>query len=166
MWWWCGELSLCNFLPLLTVTICHYYKFILHDASHTIYHLWWLRSHSGRPFSHLAAPCHWQQISTARPTNPLKPTAPYRDNWQKWQTLCYHRQIRKYTSLNIITNSTLAPQTCCKRDLVSHCFHWHWLLYCITLYYIGSLIIVSNLMMAKSEMAETCSWYVTQKLQI
>ena len=36
---------------------------------------------------------------------------------------------------------------------------WHCCLYRIILCYIVSLIIVSNLMMAKSEMAETCSWY-------
>jgi len=63
-------------------------------------------------------------------------------------------------SLNIITNCTHAPQTWCKQDLISHCLHWHWWLYCITLYYIVSLIIVSYLMMAKSEMAKTCSWYI------
>jgi len=34
-------------------------------------------------------------------------------------------------SLNIITNCTHYLQTCCKRDLVSHCLHWHWWLYYI-----------------------------------
>jgi len=63
-------------------------------------------------------------------------------------------------SLNIITNRTHAPQTFCKRDLVSLYLHWHWWLYRIILCCIVSLIIVSYLMMAKSETAETCSWCI------
>ena len=62
----------------------------------------------------------------------------------------------RYNSQHIITNSTHVPQTSCKRDLISLYLHWHYIIFC----HIVSLIIVSNLMMAKSEMAETCSWYV------
>ena len=31
-WWWYGEVSLCNFLLLWTVTISHHYRLILHDV--------------------------------------------------------------------------------------------------------------------------------------
>ena len=65
-------------------------------------------------------------------------------------------------ALKFLRNFARAPQTFCKRDLFSLYLHWHCWLYRIRLCYtrIVSLIIVSNLMMAKSEMAKTCSWYV------
>jgi len=65
-------------------------------------------------------------------------------------------------SLNITTNCTHAPKPDANEisSLTTHYSHWQWWLYCITLYYIVHLIFVSNLMMVKSEMAETCSWYV------
>jgi hypothetical protein len=61
--------------------------------------------------------------------------------------------------LNVITDRTHAPKTFRKQDLVPLYLQWHWWLYRIILCYIVSPIIASNLMMAKSEMAETYIWY-------